>query len=424
MNAFKRNAFTLVELLVVIAIIGILVALLLPAVQAAREAARRSHCVNNLRQLVLGVHNYELAYEHLPVGTTNPTGPIKNIPVGDHMSWIARTLPYFGEQNRFAHVDFSKSAYHKANDPVRQTMFELLLCPSYPGYETDGSNYAACHHDREAPIDETNNGSFILNRRLTLDDIKDGLSYTFFIGEKQPDAFDLGWISGTSSTLRNAGFAPGATGGGMLMGADLPWYVGNDVNNTVTEAWDVDNLPREEVYGFQEYDEFGNEIGGEYGMGMEDEDEDESAEEAQTEDLDETDKPDEEAAEEAFEADPLAELEAAEADKAGDQTAVDEPDGEFGGEFGGGGFGREMDLGLGGEPRQADVETEPGFFARSRLGGNPKLPLRVGGFGGNHYGGVNFAYGDGSVNMVSEHIDVRAYRQKANRSDGQLPDMR
>jgi len=442
MNAQNRKAFTLVELLVVIAIIGILVALLLPAVQAAREAARRAQCGNNLRQIVLGVHNYELAYEYLPVGTTNPTGPIKNTPVGDHMSWIARTLPYFGEQNRFAHVDFTKSAYHSANDPVRQTMFELLLCPSYPGNETDGANYAGCHHDREAPIDETNNGSFILNRRLTMDDIKDGLSYTFFIGEKQPDPFDLGWISGTSSTLRNAGFAPGTTGGGRPTGVGLPWYVGNDANNTVNETWDVDKLPREEAYGYGAYDEFGGEFGGgEYGgeFGMEGEVEDESADEAMMEDLDEASEPasgaegssetntetdDSEQSSETpseggdtdeFEVDPLAES------KTPGSEASDEIEDEA---LGGGEFGMGMDMmGRGGEPRPADVEAEPGFFGRSRLGGNPKLPLRVGGFGGNHNGGVNFAYGDGSVSMVSQDIDPRAYRQKANRSDGQLPEM-
>src|SRR5689334_10890293 len=72
------GGFTLVELLVVIAIIGILVALLLPAIQAAREAARRASCVNNEVQLALAVHNYEFHFESLPPGVTNPTGPIRS----------------------------------------------------------------------------------------------------------------------------------------------------------------------------------------------------------------------------------------------------------------------------------------------------------------------------------------------------------
>ena len=84
MNVEKsgREGFTLIELLVVIAIIAVLIGLLLPAVQAAREAARRAQCVNNLMQLGIAVHNYESAHEVLPPGVVDPTGPIKNLPQG------------------------------------------------------------------------------------------------------------------------------------------------------------------------------------------------------------------------------------------------------------------------------------------------------------------------------------------------------
>lgn len=427
MTLEKRHAFTLVELLVVIAIIGILVALLLPAVQAAREAARRTQCMNNLRQFVIGVQNYELAYEHLPVGTTNDTGPIQNIPKGHHISWMARTLPYIGEQNRFAHLDLTESAYHKTNDPVRQTTFEIMVCPSYSGQETDGTSYAGCHHDREAPIDETNNGSFILNRRLTVEDIKDGLSYTFFIGEKLPDEFDLGWISGTSSTLRNTGFAPNETGGGATN--SLPWQIEVDFDESTNETWDTDQLAGQQAFGFDDYeDEFpddeltdeelaGDEFAGdEFGLDAEEdlaEFDETSAEDSTTDQLSEAYEESAEMAEADTQDADGDEQVPVEVEEMLDET-LDEAEEEAV-------FEEDFGMGMLGEPRQPDVEVEPGFFRRSRRGGNRKLPLRVGGFGSNHSGGMNFAYGDGSVSFISEVIEVRAYRQRAHRADGQLP---
>ncbi len=105
----RRAGFTLVELLVVIAIIGILVALLLPAVQAAREAARRMSCMNNLGQLILAAQNYEMAFRTYPPGTVDEKGPIKNIPEGYHHNWISQLLPYMEQQVAYHHIDFSVS---------------------------------------------------------------------------------------------------------------------------------------------------------------------------------------------------------------------------------------------------------------------------------------------------------------------------
>jgi prepilin-type N-terminal cleavage/methylation domain-containing protein/prepilin-type processing-associated H-X9-DG protein len=201
-----HSGFTLVELLVVIAIIGVLVALLLPAVQASREAARRSSCANNVRQIIIALHDYEHAHEHFPAGSTNPTGPIKNLPQGDHMSWIARILPDLGEQARFRQIDFTVGAYHKLNNPMRQTMIQTLMCPSWPGMDAPISCYAGVHHDKEAPIDVDNNGVLFLNSKITFDDLRDGSAYTLFVGEKNTDEVtDLGWMSGTPGTLRNTG---------------------------------------------------------------------------------------------------------------------------------------------------------------------------------------------------------------------------
>src|SRR5712671_1410494 len=99
------SGFTLVELLVVIAIIGILVALLLPAVQAAREAARRSSCQNNLVQVVLATLNYEMAHGRYPSGTLEAKGPIQSMPVGYHHSWLTQILPQIEQQNVFHAID-------------------------------------------------------------------------------------------------------------------------------------------------------------------------------------------------------------------------------------------------------------------------------------------------------------------------------
>jgi prepilin-type N-terminal cleavage/methylation domain-containing protein/prepilin-type processing-associated H-X9-DG protein len=212
----KQNArgFTLVELLVVIAIIGILIALLLPAVQAAREAARRSQCVNNLAQIGLALQNYESAHEMLPPGVVNPEGPIHNVPSGYHMSWLVQLLPYVEEQVTFRYVDFSVGVYDKKNEPVAATEISTFACPSDGGNSREDrftSNYAGCHNDVEAPIDADNHGVLYLNSHVRYRDISDGAVHTIFVGEKKADANDLGWTSGTRATLRNTGTAINAT---------------------------------------------------------------------------------------------------------------------------------------------------------------------------------------------------------------------
>ncbi len=211
MNRSQRG-FTLVELLVVIAIIGILVALLLPAIQAAREAARRTQCSQNLVQLIVGIHNYEMAHRAYPPGTIEKKGPIQNHARGYHHGWITQLLPYLEQKNAFNHIDHSVGVYHKNNAPVRELGIDHLMCPSqaasYGGY----SAYAAVHHDVEAPIDANNNGVFFLNSHIAYDDITDGSAYTLFVGEKIVEQGDLGWMSGTRATLRNTGVSLNATG--------------------------------------------------------------------------------------------------------------------------------------------------------------------------------------------------------------------
>ena len=197
--------FTLVELLVVIAIIGILVALLLPAVQAVREAARRSQCQNNLVQIVLAVNQYEMAHSMYPPGSVDAQGPIRSVAKGFHHSWITQILPYMEQRNTWMHIDRTFGVYDKKNAVVRDLGIDTLLCPSSP-WPADGySHFAAVHHELESPIDVNNNGTFFLNSHVRYDDLLDGSSQTLFIGEKLSVASDLGWMSGTSATLRNTG---------------------------------------------------------------------------------------------------------------------------------------------------------------------------------------------------------------------------
>jgi prepilin-type N-terminal cleavage/methylation domain-containing protein len=125
------RGFTLIELLVVIAIIAILVVMLLPAVQAAREAARRTQCTNNLRQLRLGLHNYESALGKFPAGMS------PSVAAGGGQSkagwaWSAVILPYLEEEQAFDEFDFDHGYSQPVNADAIQLLFTVHVCPSSP----------------------------------------------------------------------------------------------------------------------------------------------------------------------------------------------------------------------------------------------------------------------------------------------------
>jgi prepilin-type N-terminal cleavage/methylation domain-containing protein/prepilin-type processing-associated H-X9-DG protein len=222
--------FTLIELLVVMAIIGVLIALLLPAVQAARGAARRTECLNNMMQVGLGLQNYETAWETFPPGVVNPTGPIANTAQGYHYSWIVQLLPFLEQNSTSSHLNFERGVYDVANLTVRRVRLKTLLCPQDTSTKSvDGitaSSYAGNHHHTEAPIDVTNTGVMFLNSAIRTEDIEDGASNTVAFGEKLIEPGDLGWASGTRATLRNGGTSLRGIGAGTIATPSVPDPVG------------------------------------------------------------------------------------------------------------------------------------------------------------------------------------------------------
>jgi prepilin-type N-terminal cleavage/methylation domain-containing protein/prepilin-type processing-associated H-X9-DG protein len=133
----RNRGFTLIELLVVIAIIAVLISLLLPAVQSAREAARRAQCVNNLKQIGLAVHNYISANDVFPWGCyrqhypSDPTG----YPYTSGGSFIA-LLPFFEQQSVYSSINFNYNMFSAGNTTVTGTSLSTLHCPSDPSIET------------------------------------------------------------------------------------------------------------------------------------------------------------------------------------------------------------------------------------------------------------------------------------------------
>jgi prepilin-type N-terminal cleavage/methylation domain-containing protein/prepilin-type processing-associated H-X9-DG protein len=128
----KRSAFTLVELLVVIAIIGALVGLLLPAVQAAHESARRTQCQNHLRQLGVAMALHANAHGAFPVGCLGNRGDYTATPpiLSRFISWNVQLLPFLEESALQEQFDFSLPSYHAANKKVATTIVQVFLCPS------------------------------------------------------------------------------------------------------------------------------------------------------------------------------------------------------------------------------------------------------------------------------------------------------
>lgn len=217
-NSRKRRGFTLIELLVVMTIIGVLVALILPAVQQAREAARRMQCKSNVKQLLLAMHNYEEVHRVFPLSYARGPAPYGSSEIG--VSWMQMILPMIDQGNLYSALRFGQPLAHPANTLVAQTAVPLYLCPSD---SNDGrmdfrsnvpglwgvNNYKACSGSNWAwgafsPVvstagrnannpDGLDHGNGLIcrgggNRPTTtrMADVTDGTAHTFAVGEAVP----------------------------------------------------------------------------------------------------------------------------------------------------------------------------------------------------------------------------------------------
>ena len=191
----QRKAFTLIELLVTLAIIGILVALLLPAVQAAREAARRASCKNNLHQIGLALHAYHDALRSLPVGCLEWCAtPFQT--TRRQFAWSALLLPFLEQQPLHAQIDFRYPFDAPQNRPAAATRLSTYECPTAPGRElpraqTDyGGLFGEIINDRKQ-----DDGVFLYESSVAFAEICDGLTNTFAVAEDVGGP-DSEWING------------------------------------------------------------------------------------------------------------------------------------------------------------------------------------------------------------------------------------
>ncbi len=209
----SRPGFTLIELLVVIAILGILLGLLVPAVQKVREAAGRASCQNNLKQMGLALHNYHDSLGSFPSGYVCQSQPDTTY-TAPGWGWAALLLPYLEQDNLGRQITFTLPIEHPANASARLTNLKLYACPSDRGtglftiYSDAGSpitqavtNSYAANYGGGGEISEDpdgGNGLFFRNSRVRIADITDGTSNTLAIGERPAYFTQTAWAGAVS----------------------------------------------------------------------------------------------------------------------------------------------------------------------------------------------------------------------------------
>lgn len=279
----RLRAFTLVELLVVLAVIGILVALALPAIQAARESARKTHCRNNLRQLAVALQVYHDTHGSLPSGyiftlrqtdaggsapTAAPAAACQSrrfdapppipliLPNGPGWGWATLLLPYYEQSALSNSIDFNLAVEAAPNAEARISVIPTLVCPSDPDVgvyqvwdelnnplaQVATNSYAACFgsYGLMNTDPETGNGLFQRNSRIQFRDITDGLSQTLAIGERAAWFAKTPWAGVmTGGTVRTTPGAPVYTAIVELSPAMVMARMGNrTLNSPLSEPYD------------------------------------------------------------------------------------------------------------------------------------------------------------------------------------------
>lgn len=195
----RPGGFTLIELLVVIAIIGVLVALLLPAVQAAREAARRMTCTANLRQVGIALHNYHDSNNVFPPGGWEWRPP--NNRTRRQLAWSALILGQMEQRPLFDSLNLNTPFDSPQNSTGAATVISTYLCPSAPragGLLIKGRavcDYGGMYGQRITVANNPPNGSMLYDQVITLAQIRDGASQTMIVGEDAGFS-DGQWING------------------------------------------------------------------------------------------------------------------------------------------------------------------------------------------------------------------------------------